>query len=179
MATRKNANANANIGPVVYTMLWPQHVVKTLIGVVDGQPLRYALSRGNAQSDFKRFKIAPGDTLIPIHIDAGRICPIARMQIVYKGTAKAWNLTVRADDPQRLPVDSEWTQVVVGVRGTPQFFHRPLPMEIVRALRYDGTKGPRALEIDDDGKLTKPSGVDGVFRLLPESADELISLSWI
>lgn len=159
-------------------MLWPQHVVKKLIGVVDGQPLRYVLSRGNAQTNFKRFKIGPGDTLIPIHIDAGRICPIARMNVVYKGTASAWNLSMAAGG-ERLPVDSEHIQVLVGVRGTPQHFHRPLPVELVRELRYDGAKGPRALVLDDDGKLAQHAGVDGVFRLMPESADELISLSWI
>jgi hypothetical protein len=160
-------------------MLWPQHVVKKLIGVVDGQPLRYVLSRGNAQTNFKRFKIAPGDTLVPIHIDAGRICPIARMSVVYKGTAAAWNLSLVAGGGERLPVDSEHVQVLVGVRGTPQHFHRPLPADLVRELRYDGAKGPRALVVDDDGKLAQHAGVDGVFRLMPESADELISLSWI
>lgn len=159
-------------------MLWPQHVVKKLVGVVDGQPLRYVLGRGNAQTNFKRFKIAPGDMLMPIHIDAGRICPIARMSVVYKGTASSWNLSLAAGG-ERLPVDSEWIQVLVGVHGTPQHFHRPLPADLLRELRYDGAKGPRELAIDDDGKLAQHTGVDGVFRLMPESADELISHSWI
>lgn len=157
-----------------YTMLWPQHVVKPLVGVADGKALRYALGRFNAQTDFARFRIAPGDVLIPVHLDKGRLCPIARMRVTYKGTVGEW----RATRPDELPGVAPSTQLLAGEGGTPMYFFRPLPAELVRALRYDSTP-PRALPVGDDGRLTRHTGVDGVFRLHPESADELLWLDWV
>jgi hypothetical protein len=70
--------------PATYTILWPKHLIDDLVNVVDGQPLRFVLGRGNAQTDFSRFKIAIGDTLIALHIDKGKVCPIARMEVIFK-----------------------------------------------------------------------------------------------
>lgn len=159
-------------------MLWPKHVIANLVNVVDGQPLRYVLGRANAQSDFARFKIAAGDTLIALHIDHGRVCPIARMDITFKGTLA--QLRETASD---LTIEGishpEFQQIMVGTNGSPQHFFRPLPVETLRLLRYDAAKAPRAVKVDDDGKLASHLGLDGVFRLTPESADELATIPWI
>jgi hypothetical protein len=73
----------------------------------------------------------------------------------------------------------EYQQILVGQNGSSQHFFRPLPPEILRELRYDGTKGPRGLKLTEDGKLENHIGLDGVFRLTPESADELATIRWI
>lgn len=160
--------------PAVYTMLWPKHVVLPMMKTVEGQPLRHVLGRGNSASDFGRFRIGPGDLLIPVHFDRGLVCPIARMRVTYKGTVGDW----RATHPGELPDEHELTQLLVGDEGTPMYFFRPLPAEVLRALRYDA-KEPRALALDENGRLTTHMGIDGVFRLRPESADELLWLNWI
>ncbi len=116
--------------------------MKTLVGVVDGQPLRCVLGRANAQSDFARF-----------------VCLIARMLVTYKGTVGAWNKQRGAAD--RI-VASPWTQVLAGERGTPQHFFRPLPPDLVRALRYDGVKGPRARSTTR-GSSGRPSASTACF----------------
>ena len=168
------SSAAKAIAAATYTMLWPKHVVARCVDVVDGQPLRHILGRNNAQTNFDRFKIRPEDTIIPLHIDRGFICPIARMEVVFKGTVAAWNagLPPMADE---LPIDCSHpmtAQVLVGEGGTPQHFFRHLPVEMVRLLRYDAAKGPRALVLAEDGRLIRHMGMDGVFRLTPESADE-------
>jgi hypothetical protein len=155
-------------------MLWPKSVVLPLINVAEGQPLLYAFGRGNAASDFGRFRIAPGDTLVPVHFDRGLVCPIARMRVVYKGTVGGW----RETHPDELPDEPEGQQLLAGEDGTPMYFGRPLPLEVVRALRYDA-KAPRALKLDENGRLANHLGIEGVFRLCPESADEILWLNWI
>lgn len=160
--------------PAVYTMLWPKHVVLPLVNVAEGQPLRSVLGRYNAATDFARFRIAPGDVLIPVHIDRGLVCPIAKMRVVYKGTVGEW----REGHPGEFPGAPEYQQVMIGEEGTPMYFFRPLPTEVLRALRYDA-RTPRALALDEEGRLTKHMGIEGVYRLCPESADELLWLNWI
>jgi hypothetical protein len=173
VASKKGRAASS--GPATYTTLIPQHSVQRMVNVVDGQPFHVLLSRSNSQTDFARFKIAPGDTLIALHVDAGRVCPIARMRVSFKGTVGTWN----AAHPQEPIAGHAATQVLVGDEGTPMHFARALPVELLRALRYDGKAGPRALKLHDDGRLKLAIGVDGVFRLMPESADELLSLAWL
>ncbi|GEM_PF-2263892 len=178
------ARSRKPTGPSVYTMLWPRHIVDELVNVVDGEPLRFVLGRSNAQTDFARFKITTGDTLIPLHIDKGRVCPIARMEVTFKGTVAGWLATTAEPSPALTRLTQglshpEFRQILVGDHGTPQHFFRPLPVDVLRGLRYDSARGPRALTLDDDGRLSTHLGLDGVFRLLPESGDELVGLSWI
>jgi len=173
MPTKK---AKAPPGPATYTFLIPQHVVKEMINVVDGQQLTHLFGRGNKQSDFSSFRITVGDTVIPFHIVDGRICPIARMLVKFKGTVGEWNKT--APIPDRIERHAD-VQLLVGDGGTPMHFNRPLAVDVVRALRYDAAKAPRPLKLRDDGRLAQATGVDGCFRLTPESADELVALGWI
>jgi hypothetical protein len=100
------------------------------------------------------------------------------MVVTFKGTVAGW-LALHPDAGLAPGSHPELKQLLVGEHGTPQHFFRPLPADVLRALRYDAAKGPRALELDDDGLLKKHSGVDGVFRLVPESADELATIPWI
>ncbi len=166
--------AAARATPAVYTMLWPKHVVLPLVNVAEGLPLRSVLGRYNASTDFARFRIAPGDTLIPLHVDRGLVCPIARMRVAYKGTVGEW----RETHPEEFPGEPEYQQLMIGEEGTPMYFFRPLPTDLLRSLRYDA-KAPRPLPITDEGKLKSHIGIDGVFRLCPESGDELLWLRWI
>jgi hypothetical protein len=172
------AGNKATKGPAVYTMLWPRHVVDTLVNVVDGAPLRYVLGRSNAQTDFARFKITVGDTLVPLHIDKGKVCPIARMEVTYKGTVAGYQALAPAEVIEGVQHPA-FTQILVGAHGTAQHFFRPMPTELLRQLRYDAAHGPRALTVDDDGRLLKHNGIDGVFRLTPECGDELAHLPWL
>lgn len=161
--------------PATYTMLWPAYLVKELVGKVDGRPLRYVFGRGNAQTDFARSRIAPGDLLVPLHVSKGKVCPIARMRVSYKGTIEAW----RKAHPEELKGELYPSrQLLVGDEGTPMQFFRPLSVELLRALRYD-SKEPRALKLDEDGLLTTHTGIEGVYRLCAESADELLWLEWL
>lgn len=160
--------------PAVYTMLWPKHVVLPLVNKVDGQPLRSVLCRFNAATNFARFRVAVGDTLVPVHIDRGRVCPIAKMRIVYKGTVGDWQET----HPDAFEGVPQQHQLMVGENGTPMYFFRPFPDDVLRALRYDA-KQPRALPLDDEGKLKNATAIEGVYRLCPESADEVLWLPWL
>lgn len=162
--------------PAVYTQLWPERIVASLRGVVDGEPLRRVVSWGNRQSDFGQSRAAVGDVLVPFHILKGQMCPIARMTLVWKGVVREWN--------ELHPVESVVTfnlnlQLMVGDRGTAQHFSRPLPVDILRELRYDSRGGPRPLPLKAEGTLSRATAVDGLFRLTPESGDELLWLPWI
>lgn len=178
MATKKQTAAPTKPKTAsVYTQLWPQHVTAKLIGVVDGQPLERVFSWWNKQSDFSHSRITVGDVLVPVHIVDGALCPIARMTVSFKGTVATWNAGL-----DRAPIGGAHhaeTQLLVGEGGTPQHFRRPLPIEVLRGLRYDAKQAPRPLKLKDDGRLQNHLGVDGVFRLTPESGDELLWLSWI
>ena len=176
--------------PAVYTQLWPERIVAPLRGVVDGQPLRRIVSWSNRQSDFGRSRVAVGDVVVAFHIVKARICPIARMTLAWKGVVRDWNERIPAEGVPPVqtrireiaddgPVENLDLQLLVGDGGTAQHFARPLPVEFLRALRYDSARGPRPLPLMDDGSLVRPATVDGLFRLIPESGDELLWLPWI
>lgn len=152
-----------------YTMYWPEWMCEAARGQgLDGQPVHLLWGGHNADSDFGRFKVGPGDTVVPVTSRDGVLYALASVHVTEKTNADAW--LERHPGDARLRLHGCGGQVLAGTPGAPLRFDRALTPAQLEAWRYDAAKVPRALKHLTDGRLTRPLSVQGVYRVTTETA---------
>lgn len=152
-----------------YTMYWPEWMCEAARGQgLDGQPVHLLWGGHNADSDFGRFKVGPGDTVVAVTSRDGVLYALASVHVTEKTSADAWLAKHPGD--ARLRVHGCGGQVLAGTPGAPLRFDRALTGRQLEAFRYDAAKAPRALKHVKDGRLTRPLSVQGVYRVTADTA---------
>jgi hypothetical protein len=111
--------------------------------------------------------VAAGDAVYMVVVHAGKVHLIGRMRVTRVCSRREWG--------REHPTDNLWPgeEVVVGTAGTPMRFHRTLPTDVLRQLRFQDRRGNvKALRIDEHGWFD-PQSLRSVRRLTPASAEWL------
>jgi hypothetical protein len=158
--------------PDHFTMLWSKDYCDFLCraGAV-GKPLQFIWGGYNAGTDFKHYRVKPDDYIYPIAVRNAHLYLIARMQ-VYQ--------CISLDTFQNLfPVQSGAVynacadQILIGTDGTPIRLDRAVPAAFLESLAYQSAKGQRKPKSVDKGRVLNISSFQGIYRLTPDSADNL------
>lgn len=74
-----------------YTYYWPEWACLDARAVgLEGKPVPLFFGGHNADSDFSRFKIGPGDTAVAITVVDGELFLLASLVVREKATADDW-----------------------------------------------------------------------------------------
>ncbi len=161
--------------PNHFTMLWAKDYCDFMsqTGTL-GKPLQYIWGGYNQGSDFKHYKVKPDDYIYPIAIKNFSLYLIARMRV---------HQCISVDTFQNLyPAQSQKIyhscagQILVGTDGTPIRLDRPVPAPFLESLTYQSAKGYRKPKYIEGGKVLNISSFQGIYRLMPDSADKLESM---
>ncbi|MFF2658970.1 hypothetical protein ACFVUH_16565 [Kitasatospora sp. NPDC058032] len=123
-----------------------------------------------------------GDEVYALHVNRREVFVVSRMRVLDRerrdccGTAPAtWN------DPA-FPGHDDWSMLgaagcgatPVHVDATPVDFETPVPGDLLERLTWRNLRGrTRGLKYVVDGRLERSIGLQGFYRLTPESAGEL------
>ncbi|MFJ8112320.1 hypothetical protein [Streptomyces sp. NPDC096132] len=163
-----------------YTTLWTNDLCKALIsGGFEGQRLN-VLFGGPHQSlpSFERAGVKPGDTVYPIRVFRKQMWVLGRMEVGRLLEYDTVGDHLAMEDYLRLvhwkPLKAGCvSEVLVGPPGTPLTFDRPVPGDLLGRLTYRSRRGERQIKHVVDGELLRAVSVHGIYRLAPESAEEL------
>ncbi|MEW5740536.1 MAG: hypothetical protein AB1938_16530 [Myxococcota bacterium] len=154
-----------------YTMYWPDWMCAAAREQgLDGQPLRLLWGGHNADSSFSRFKVGPGDTVVPVTSRDGVLYALAALDVTEKTDADAWLATHPGD--AKLRMHGCGKQLLVGTPRAPLRFDRPFTPAQLETWRYDSGKTGRGLKhLDEKGRLTRILALQGVYRVSPKTAE--------
>lgn len=155
---------------VAYSLFLPQHETADLVAL-EGQPLRALTGWGNHQSNFARYRVGEGDTVVAIYLEAGRVMLLARMVVRFKGRVREWNER-NADAAINAAAES---QVLVARAASEIVFGRPVPRELLARWVFASVPQKRLL-VDRDGAVRSSVAVEGMRRLTEETAERLCAL---
>ncbi|MGW2350928.1 hypothetical protein, partial [Actinacidiphila glaucinigra] len=161
--------------PQSFTTLWTNDLCRRLArDGYTGRPLR-VLFGGPHQSlpSFRLAGVKPGDRVFPVRVHRTRLHVLGRLEV-----ARTIPYEEAADELAKLP---DWSpleggcasEVLVGPPGTPLDFGTTVPGELLERLTYRSRRAERRLRFVEDGRLMRSIGLQGVYRLAPESAAEL------
>ncbi len=154
-----------------FTMLWSKDYCDFMsqVGAV-GEPLKYIWGGYNLQSNFLHFKVNSNDYIYPVTIRNFTLHLIARMRV---------HECISVDTFQNLfPAQSKNEyhscagQVLIGTDGTPIQFERPVPAQILERITFQSGKSTRKPKYVEDGKVRNISSFQGIYCLIPDSADD-------
>ena len=135
---------------------------------------------------FRRAGVKAGDWIYAIHVRSGSLHVLGRMKVVNILTMDHWrrqyphraaelgafDLAVNPDRPTSGPrlqlhflAPSCTDEVVIGAEGSPIWFDRIVPPEVVETLRYASARGERPIKQVRQGKIISTAGLQGVYRL--------------
>lgn len=161
-----------------YSVYWPQDRWRHAAGVTQHLTVLFG-GPHTSEPSFRRATVQPGDQLYPIGV-----CD----QVLYVfGRMRVQEIIPVGDSDQRslgeyLPPYSAWrflaptctTEVVIGAEGTGIHLDRPVPGEVLKRLTYHPRRGLRPVKhVSEDGRLTHPLSVQGIYRLAESSAADL------
>lgn len=154
----------------LYTMYWPDWMCdRAREHGLEGQRLRVLWGGHNQDTRFSRFKVGPGDRVVPVTAIDGVLHALALIEVAQKTTADAWLPTHPDDAKTRLHGCGSELLVARADAGLPLAFTRRFSAAQLERFRYDGSSGPRALKFLDGGKLKKSMSVQGVYRVTAET----------
>lgn len=159
-----------------YTMFWPQWMCdRAREQGLEGKPLRLLWGGHNQDTRFSRFKVGPGDTVVPIASVDGVLHALASLHVVEKTSADAWLAKNPGDE--RLRLHGCGSELLVGDgEGAPLRFDRAFTGAQLAKWRYDGTDGERPLKFLEKGLLKKTMSLQGVYRVTPATAKLVASV---
>jgi hypothetical protein len=161
-----------------YTVLWTNDLCRALIrgGFLGERPTVLFGGPHRSRPSFRHAGVVPGDRIFALR--AWRtalypVCSIEVQRIVDYDTAD----TELADEDYAKLI--QWrplkggcvSEVVLGPPGSPLRFDRALPGEHLEHLTFTSRRGERKLKYVEDGRLLRALGLQGVYRLAPDSAD--------
>lgn len=159
----------------VYTMYWPEWACDDARSLeLEGKKIPVFFGGHNADSDFNRFKVGPGDTVIAITCIDGDLYLLASLIVLSKTSADGW--LARHPDDVRFRFSRGGGQALGGQPVAALSFARRVPSSALTSFRYDSGKDGRALKFLEKGKLKRPSSMVGVYRLQVPTAQTLLAL---
>ncbi len=143
-----------------------------------------------SQPSFRRAGVSVGDFVYPITVYRGAIYVIARLHVHAIQTLEAyiehhpklfapykrsdWAMETLGGYLSARPLlrylSHTCTDEVITGEGTLLHFDRPLPSVMLQRLRYRSKRGDRPLKHVENGRLKRSIGLQGIYRLSPESA---------
>ncbi|RYZ85946.1 MAG: hypothetical protein EOP04_14905 [Proteobacteria bacterium] len=160
-----------------YTMLWPNEYCRYVEkngGV--GKPLRFVWGGHNRQSDFGFFGVKPGDVIIPVRVQDGRLFVIGNLTV--RECIQPEEYVAANPTHERFIQNPCANQVLVSEEGAPIRFDIVAPTATLQILRFksNSSKNERAVQLIEDGKLKNTVGFQGIYRLTEDSAVALLAL---
>lgn len=157
-----------------YTVYWASHRCSGAHAAIEaGEPLTI-LFGGPHQSlpSFARAKVSPGDLIYPITVHRqtvyvlGRMC-VREIRTYTADTVGRLHQEHLDNHPRwRFLADSCMTEAVLGHEGTVLRLDAAMPADLLRRLVYRSQRGTRTIKhIDEDGKLLRSHGLQGIYRL--------------
>lgn len=154
----------------LYTMYWPDWMCdRAREQGLEGHLLRLLWGGHNQDTRFSRFKVGPGDRVVPVTAIDGVLHALASVEVVEKTSAERWLPAHPEDAATRLHGCGSELLVARPDAGWPLAFNRPFTSQELEQWRYDGTSGPRPLKFLEHGKLKKSMSVQGVYRVTPST----------
>ncbi len=132
-----------------------------------------------SEPSFRRATVQPGDLLYPIGVGDQVLYVFGRLRV---------HEIIAVGDAGQPPLEeyfsrfAGWrflaptctTEVVIGAEGTRVQLDRPVPGEVLKRLTYHPRRGLRPVKhVSEDGRLTRPDSVQGIYRLAEASAADL------
>ncbi|MFF2143102.1 hypothetical protein [Kitasatospora sp. NPDC058190] len=157
-----------------FTVLWTQGTCRELrkAGLVGERP---AVAYSGIHQSLPSWSGArAGDDVYAMHVNRGEVFVVSRMQVLDlerrdccdSGHGGWWILGEGGCGASEVHVD-----------GTPVRFDQPIPGELLERLTWRNRRGQtRGLKYVVDGRLERAVSLQGFYRLIPESADELAEL---
>jgi len=166
-----------------YTTLWTNDVCRYL-GRQGHEGERLVILFGGpfqSQPSFVRAGVKEGDHIYPVRAHRKRLWALGRMEVGRilpyetfgeRTATEDWIRIVRWDALKA----GVTTEVLLGPPGSPLCFDRAVPPGLLAGLTFRSRRGERRLKHIVDGELTRSHGVQGIYRLAPESAAAMAAL---
>ncbi|HEY1174823.1 MAG TPA: hypothetical protein VGF17_01600 [Phytomonospora sp.] len=166
--------------PSAFTTLVTNDRCKELIKAgLPGRRLSVLFASGHQSlPSFERAGVEPGDHVYPVRVERGDLYLLGRVDVerILRGS----------DVPVGSELDTEagrWDALSDGCvdeylfgAGTPLNLTTTVPAGILERLTIVSRRGTRLLRFVEDGRLTRATSFQGVYRLAEESAAELDGL---
>ncbi|GGV11883.1 hypothetical protein GCM10010293_02410 [Streptomyces griseoflavus] len=166
-----------------YTTLWTNDLCRALAREGFAGERLTVMFGGPHQSlpSFRRAGVRPGDVIHPVRVLRKRLWVLGAMEAGRVLDYDTVGEELAMEDYLRLvhwkPLKAGCvSEVVVGPPGSPLTFERPVPPDLLARLTYRSRRGERQIRHVVDGELRSAVSVHGVYRLAPDSADELDAL---
>lgn len=147
-----------------YTYYWPEWACDDAKSL-EGHAFPVFFGGHNADSNFSRFKVAPGDTVIAVTVVDGALLLLASLEVTFKGLASEWLAKHPGDS--RLRFSRHGGQALGGTPGVPLSFGRKVPAKVLADWRFDSGRELKHLV---NGKVTRSLAFQGVYRLTERTA---------
>lgn len=151
-----------------YTVFWSNAYCTYLrkAGMI-GTPLRVLWGGHNQNTNYARIKIRQGDMIFPITVRNRKLFVIARMQVEQLLSVEAFAQLY--PEHKHLVTHSCATEVLLGEDGTKIQLSKYIPETQVSEIRYCSRRGIRGIHSLHDGKIQFSLGLQGAYRLCPET----------
>jgi hypothetical protein len=135
-----------------------------------------------SEPSFRRAGVKVGDEIYPVAVSNRRVYVVSRMRV------REMLLLGQEDGPtlidQRFPQYRAWKflaptctdEVLVGMEGFAPRGDVPLPANVLARLSFRSQRRVRQLRHVQGDELTSSIGLQGIYRLTPESAADLAAL---
>jgi hypothetical protein len=165
-----------------FTVLWTHERCRALrkAGLVGERP---PVAFSGVHSSLPTWSRAvAGDEVYALHVDRCVVHVVTRMRVVDRDHLECCGAPQATWEDPAFPGHDDWWMLGSGgcgaepvhVDATPVRFDLPIPGDLLSRLTWRDRKGrTRQLKHVVDGRLENSIGLQGFYRLTPESADEL------
>ncbi|GAA3504068.1 hypothetical protein GCM10019016_111810 [Streptomyces prasinosporus] len=130
---------------------------------------------------FQRAGVQPGDRIYPVRAHRTRLHVLGVLEVARIVPYENAGSALPDDDYVKL---LDWrplktgcvTEVLIGPPGAPLRFDTVVPGGLLERLTYTSRRGERLLKHVEDGRLTRSTSLQGIYRLAADSAEELDQL---
>lgn len=126
-----------------------------------------------------------GDEVYAVHVNRCVVHVVSRMRVVDRERGACCGAEPATWDDPAFPGHRDWAMLGAGgcgaaavhVDATPVRFDVPIPGDLLPTLTWRNRRGrTRGLKHVVDGRLERSLGIQGFYRLTPESGDALAEL---
>ena len=144
--------------PASFTVLWSSDDCESFKARhKPGARLRTLFGGWNRASGYRRAGVEVGDSVFPVYVAKRTLYVIGRMIVD----------TIAEDGT---------TETLRGAFGTNVYFDLPVPADVLGRWRFASPRGERQIKFLCDGQLTRSNSFQGIYRLTPATATELLGL---
>ncbi len=129
--------------------------------------------------------VGVGDEMYALHVNRCVVYVVSRMRVVDKQRSECCGTAPASWQDPSFPGHRDWGMLgadgcgstAVHVEATPVRFDLPVPGDVLAGLTWRNRRGvTRGLKHVVDGRLERSVGLQGLYRLTPDSAAELAAL---